>query len=212
MIDKLLPVSIIEYNKLPLPSDCIKPSQYANAIYPITNDTASIIDEHSFFCRIPKGKTILKAGEICPYVFIVCKGALRGFVKDGTKDITSWITIDNEMVTSISSFFLQLPSFENIHAIENCELIGLAYEHLEMIYDRFPEMNIVSRKLLEKYYRDAEERAYLSRLSNAADKYNYLLKTKPNLINRIPQKYIASFLGIRIETLSRLRTKLSQGK
>jgi CRP-like cAMP-binding protein len=212
MNSNLLSVSIIEYNKIPLPHNCVKPSEYANAIYPITNETAKAMDEYSFFCSIPKGKTILKAGEICPYVFIVCKGALRGFVKDGNKDITSWITVDNEMVSSISSFFMQLPSFENIQAIEACELIGLSYHHLEMIYTRFPEMNIVGRKLLEKYYRDAEERAYISRLSNAADKYNHLLNTKPNLINRIPQKYIASFLGIRIETLSRLRSKLSQGK
>ncbi len=204
--------SFIEYSRLPLPENCVKPSAFANAIYPIADEMANIIDEHSFFCTIPKGKIILKTGEICAYVFIVNKGALRGFAKDGTKEITSWITVENEMVTSISSFFVQLPSFENIQALENCELIGLSYEHLEMIYNRYPEMNIVGRKLLEKYYRDAEERAYITRLNKATDKYNHLLHTKPELLNRIPQKYIASFLGIRLETLSRLRAKLSLGK
>lgn len=203
-------ISIIEYNKIALPENLIKPSNFANAIFPISAEAAAYIDSHSFFCNIPKGKTILKSGEVCRYCFIVNKGALRGHIKDGTKDITTWITFDSEMVASISSFFNQKPAFENIQAIENCELIGLSHDDLEKAYALFPELNIAGRKLLEIYYRDAEERAYISRLSNAADKYLYLLETKPNFINRIPNKYIASFLGIRLETLSRLRTKLSQ--
>ena len=78
-------------------------------------------------------------------MYLMCKGALRGFAKDGTKGITSWIIVENEMVTSISSFFVQLPLFENIQAIEKCEMKGLSYEHLEIIYNPFPEMNIVGK-------------------------------------------------------------------
>ena len=59
-------------------------------------------------------------------MYLMCKGALRGFAKNGTIGITSWIIVENEMVTSISSFFVQLPLFINIQAIENCEMIGLS--------------------------------------------------------------------------------------
>jgi len=200
----------IDYSKKSISPDYIRPSYFANALFPISLDAIKYIDDHSFFCKIPKGKIFLKQGNICPYVFIVNKGVARGFIKNGKKEITTWITAENEMVTSISSFFSQTPAIENIQALEDCELTGLSFDILENIYKRFPEMNIVTRKLLEKYYCDAEDRAFVGRLPKAVDKYKHFLKTKPQLINRIPLKFVASFLGITMETLSRLRTNLSK--
>ncbi|MES2776234.1 MAG: Crp/Fnr family transcriptional regulator [Bacteroidota bacterium] len=206
------PSLTVEYTRQTPSVNYIQPSAYANAIHSIGDEAAAYIDKHSFFCTIAKGKVFLKAGTICPYIFIVNKGVVRGFMKDGKKEITTWITAENEMVTSISSFFSQQPSLENVQALEDCELTGLYYDKLQYLYDRFPEMNTVGRKLLEKYYSDAEERAYLGRLSKASKKYAHFLVTKPSLINRIPLKYVASYMGITLETLSRLRTTLSKKK
>ena len=73
-------------------------------------------------------------------------------------------------------------------------------------------MNIVGRKLLEQYYSEAEERAYISRIPNAGKRYRHFLDTKASLANRIPLKYIASYLGMTIETLSRIRSARRSGK
>ena len=101
---------------------------------------------------------------------------------------------------------------ENMQAIENCELLALTWSDFQNLYIRFPEFNTVARKLLQKYYQDAEGRAFIARITNAENKYRLFLTSYGHLANRIPLKYIASFLGITLETLSRVRKKLSLKK
>ena len=96
-----------------------------------------------------------------------------------------------------------------MQALEDCEMLTLTLADLENLYLQFPEFNIVTRKLLERYYQDAEGRAFIARLTNAENKYTQFLAKYGHLSNRIPLKYIASFLGMTLETLSRVRKRLS---
>ena len=183
-----------------------------NYFYPLSEGIKDYFRKHTYPCSFRKGKLLLKAGEICEHVYFIKKGAVRGFIKDGTKDITTWITAENEVVSSISSLDAREPAQENMQAIENCELLALTYAHFQDLYIKFPEFNILARKLLQKYYQDAEGRAIIVRLTNAEKKYRFFITRYGHLANRIPLKYIASFLGITIETLSRVRKKLSLKK
>jgi len=180
-----------------------------NYFYPLSEGIKDYFREHSYSCSFRKGKLLLKAGEICEHIYFIRKGAVRGFIKEGTKDITTWITAENEVVSSISSLDMREPAQENMQAIENCELLALTYDDFQDLYIKFPEFNIVARKLLQKYYRDAEGRAFIARLTKAEKKYRLFLIRYGHLANRIPLKYIASFLGITLETLSRVRKKIS---
>jgi len=180
-----------------------------NYFYPLSDGIKDYIRKHSYTCSFRKGKLLLKAGEICEHIYFIKKGAVRGFIKDGTKDITTWITAENEVVSSISSLDVREPAQENMQAIENCELLALTYADFQDIYIKFPEFNILARKLLQKYYQDAERRAFIARVTKAEKKYRLFLTRYGHLANRIPLKYIASFLGITLETLSRVRKKIS---
>jgi len=80
---------------------------------------------------------------------------------------------------------------------------------MQEMYETFPEMNRVGRMLLEEYYAASEERVYIARLPNAQARYQHFINSRPELLNRIPLKYVASYLGITLETLSRLRAKKS---
>lgn len=180
---------------------------FVNCVYPINNEIITYINQHSYALQVERGTYLLKAGEICRQLYFIRKGAIRGYIKEGTKEITTWITAENEIVSSIRGLRSQEPSLENIQAIEHCDLIAASYESLEYLYEHYTEMNIVGRKLLEQYYIDAEERAFISRIPNAGRRYRHFLDTKPNLANRIPLKYIASYLGMTIETLSRIRSR-----
>ena len=183
-----------------------------NYFYPLSEGIKDYFRKHSYSCTFRKGKLLLKAGEICEHIYFIKKGAVRGFIKEGTKDITTWITAENEIVTSISSLDIREPAQENMQAIENCEMLALTYADFQDLYIKFPEFNIVARKLLQKYYQDAEGRAFIARVTNAEKKYQLFLIRYGHLANRIPLKYIASFLGITLETLSRVRKKLSLRK
>jgi CRP-like cAMP-binding protein len=179
----------------------------ADSLFPLSEGANQFLLKNTYSQTIRKGRLLLKAGEVCTNMYFVRKGVLRGFVKDGERDITTWISANGELVSAISSFILQIPTNENIHAIEDCELIALSHSDLEIMYVKFPAFNTTVRKLTEIYYMHAEHRAYIARLKNADQKYQLFLKQYGHLSNRVPVKYIASFLGITLETLSRLRGK-----
>lgn len=185
-------------------------SAFAKEIHPISDEAQEYINKKTFLVRIRKNELLVAAGNVCANLYLVRKGILRSYVKEGIKEITTWISGERELVTCITSFELQQPARENIHAIEDCELHGVSYEDLDYLYGHFPEINTVGRKILEKYYRDAEERAFIARLTEATSKYKHFAATKHDLLTRVPLKFIASYLGVTLETLSRIRSKLSR--
>jgi CRP-like cAMP-binding protein len=185
---------------------------FTNAIHPISAEAREYANRKSISQRVKKGDFLVRSGDVCAYFYFIQKGIMRSYVQDGKKEITTWITAENELATSITSFHTQQKSFENIQAIEDCELTGLHYDDLQYLYHHFAEVNTVGRMLLEKYYRDAEERAYIARLSEATSKYQRFIATKSFMLNRVPLKFIASYLGMTLETLSRIRSRLSHAK
>lgn len=200
-------ISRIKHKNDPVPADVAPLLQVLDSIKPLSKRLRKYIAQQMLPCTIKKGKLLLRPGEICSHIFFVRSGVLRGFVKNGATDVTTWITMENQFVAAISSFVFQTKTIEYVQAIEDCELLALAHADLEYIYEKFPSFNEVARKIYEQYYADAENRALLTRLKNARLKYDHFLHTHANLSNRIPQKYIASYLGIASETLSRLRSK-----
>ncbi|HET9826692.1 MAG TPA: Crp/Fnr family transcriptional regulator [Chitinophagaceae bacterium] len=177
--------------------------------HPLSEGIENYIKQRVFPSSFLKGELLLQAGNICENIYFIRKGAVRGFIKEGDKDITTWITAENEIVSSIYRLYSNQPAAENIQAIEDCEMLTLAVADLEKLYIEFPDFNVVARKLVERYYVDAEERAFIARLTNAEHKYSLFITRYAHLTNRIPLKYIASFLGMTLETLSRVRKRLS---
>jgi CRP-like cAMP-binding protein len=178
-------------------------------LYPLSPDAERYLRDHVTACPVAKRKYLLKEGMPSEHIYFVVKGALRGFIREGQKDITTWISIEMELVGSILAFDGVVRSIENIQTLEKCELLSLSIEELEVMYTRFPESNILARKILQRYYADAEKRAFIARLTNAENKYRHFLQRHQALANRIPLKYIASYLGVTLETLSRIRKKFS---
>ncbi|HET6256321.1 MAG TPA: Crp/Fnr family transcriptional regulator [Puia sp.] len=180
-----------------------------NELYPLSPEAQRYLRDHVTPCIVTKRKLLLKEGMTCEHIYFIIKGALRGFTREGSKDITTWIVVENELVSSILSLDERVKSLENIQALEKCELLSLTLAELGIMYERFPESNILARKILQRYYADAEQRAFIARLTKAENKYRYFLKRHQALANRIPLKYIASYLGVTLETLSRIRKKFT---
>ena len=175
------------------------------AVYPVNSKIEEYLQQHSYPLSVKKGCILHKEGDVCDYIYFISKGVVRGYLIDDRKDITTWITTENEVVSAIHSFNFRIPAMENLQAVENCELLAMSYADLHRLYDLHMEYSIVARRIYEKYYADAEIRALIARLSNAERKYEFFLQAHTHLANRIPIKYIASYLGISLETLSRIR-------
>ncbi|RZL15265.1 MAG: Crp/Fnr family transcriptional regulator [Pedobacter sp.] len=178
-----------------------------NSVLPIQDEIKAIINRETYPMQVKKYKYLISPIDRNMNLFFVLKGVVRGYVKDGTKEITTWISTENDVVGTIRNLFTHGDSDEYIQALEDAHLICIPHVMSEYLYANYREANFIGRVLMQKYYQSAEERAYLCRISSAEKRYKRFLQTYPGLIERISLKYIASFLGVRLETLSRIRTQ-----
>lgn len=136
------------------------------------------------------------------------QGALRGFYNLDGKEMTHWFAFENDFFTSFHSFITQQPSVENLQFIEPGIAWSISKEKLNNLFNRYHEIEKLVRIAYEKYYIRLEERFINAQFKTATERYNELLEQSPHILNRVSLGYIASYLGISQETLSRIRSKL----
>lgn len=103
------------------------------------------------------------------------------------------------------SFVSQTPSFEIISAITDCELITINKKDLEFLYDKYQKWERLGRRIIEEMFVESQQRIYSFITESAETRYKKLLKQYPDMIRDVPLKHIADFLGIKLQSLSRLR-------
>ena len=181
--------------------------KFLNSVYPLSNDLINYLMQNLESKMLKKKEMLLEKGRICKNIFFIEKGLIRCFYLLNEKEVSSWFMKEGDVIISVESFFKQVPSYESIQALEDCTVYYVSYEQLMHAYVTFVEFNFVGRILTEKYYTLCEQRLYSLRMHKAAERYNDLLQNDPEIIQRVPSKYIASYLGISLETLSRVKSK-----
>nr|WP_297783982.1 Crp/Fnr family transcriptional regulator [uncultured Allomuricauda sp.] len=178
---------------------------FLNSIHPLSPDLKTFLLENIKTCSFDKNEIINEAGEICNRLYFIKKGMVRGYFESESSEITTWVDTENEVFTSITGFFRNEITQEFIQSLENTYCDYLEYDDYKYCLEHFPEMVQINRTLLENYYILAEHRVYLARIPNARKRLAYFMEhSKPQIVERIPKKYLASFLAMRPETLSRL--------
>lgn len=157
---------------------------------------------------LSKGAMLIKEGSVCNHVYFLERGCVRGYYNLDGKEITYWFAFENSFVTSFYSFITRKPAIENIHALEDCTLWSVSYDHLQQLYDTYPEIERLGRLMHERYYVMLEDRFLSNHFKEARERYDLLLKNSPHILQRVPLGYVASYLGITQETLSRIRNKI----
>lgn len=181
--------------------------QFLLAVHPMSEALIQHLALTVKLREVPKGQFILRAGHISRHVHFIHKGLLRCFYIKGDTDVCSWFMKEGDVIFSIESFYDQKESYESIQALEDCQLFYIDYSELQFIYQHFPEFNFIGRALTEKYHKLWAQQLYGIRMQQAADRYQWLLDHFPELILRVPAKYIASYLGITEVTLSSIKGK-----
>lgn len=155
---------------------------------------------------IKKKKDLLVPGEICKYIYFISNGCLRSFYVDtkGVEHIYQ-IRMDYNWISDLESFFSQHPSKYYIEALEDSQLLRISTDRLELLYKEVPNLERYFRILFQKAYINALERLNATMWESAIDRYKEMLKEQPNMFQRVPLVYIASYLGITPESLSRIR-------
>lgn len=176
-----------------------------NSINPISKELEQRLSKTLQVKTFPKKYFLLKEGQVSNYIYFIEKGFLRSYYINNSKEITGWFMKENDIIISVNSFYKREPSYEWIQTIEESTLHYIHYDELQKIYKDFIEFNIAGRVLTEIYYVLSEERLYGMRSHTAEERFKFLLEKHPEIIQRAPVGYIASYLGISLETLSRLR-------
>ncbi|HVN58947.1 MAG TPA: Crp/Fnr family transcriptional regulator [Bacteroidales bacterium] len=175
----------------------------------LKQDNPNWIQIHSFISerQIPVKTTLLKEGEISTHVHYIKKGCLREwFNKDG-KEITFQFFFEGQFVASIDSFLNNQPSLYTIESIEPSLIYTINKKCFEQIYQSNPQFKEEFQKLIFNRFRNYAN-LFLSRIKDSPrERYEDLILNHPEIIKRIPQHYIASYLGITPISLSRIRNK-----
>lgn len=153
---------------------------------------------------------LLSEGNICRDLFFIVDGVVRAFHFIGEEEKTSRLMFDNHIVIAPGSFFKQKPSIESLETMKESRIAIMSFTNLQKIYTQFPEFNYHTRLITEHYFYLQEQRLYMLRQESALEKYRFFVENYSQILRYIPQKYIASFLDIGAETLSRVRKRISK--
>jgi CRP-like cAMP-binding protein len=155
-----------------------------------------------------KGDVFIDEGEVAKRIAFTNKGYLRVCYNHDGEEITRDITPLNSFATALPSFITQTPSYEIISAITDCELFVINKTDLDNLYNNYPKWERLGRRVIEDMFVEAQRRLYLFITETAEVRYRQLVEQHPDMIREVPLKYIADFLGIKIQSLSRLRRTL----
>ena len=155
-----------------------------------------------------KKSVILEMGEQEDFLSFIEEGIVRFNIPKDDYDFTFGFAFPGSFVSSYDSFLSRMPSVYNIEAITDSILWQISYDDLRFIYDNTTIGEKIGRLIAEDLYIKKMKRELSLLQDNARKKYEDLLKQQPQLIQNIPLKYIASYIGIRPQSLSRIRRQI----
>lgn len=159
---------------------------------------------------LAKGALLLHSGEVCEQVWFIGRGLVRAyFLKDG-EEVTQQFFFEGNYTTDYESFLTRQPSQLHLHALESTLLLGLHREAMHRLYAADPGAERMGRRIAEEIFISVSRRNRSFLLDSAEKRYLDLLRERPKVMQRVPQRHIASYLGVKPESLSRIRARVAR--
>ena len=172
----------------------------------MTHDELDILESVLIPRKYAKGEMVLSEGEICTSIIYIDKGLLRQFYLKNGKEVTEYLAVEGSIMMSIESLFKEVPSVQQIEAIEPTVVYELPKKRLEEVALHNVNIQILYRKILEESLIVSQVHADLVRFESAENRYRRMCKISPQIALRAPLLFIASYLQMTPETLSRVRS------
>ena len=181
---------------------------YFKKYNPLSEVAINAISEICTPINIKKNKDLQPIGHTCKTIYFIQKGAARIYYYKNGNDITECFVFENRIIARVESLFTGEPSQKAIEIIEDATIIAINATQLFKLYHTFPEIERLFRKIFEAGYVDTVNRVESIQFHTAEERYGNLLKEAPNIVQRVPLKHIASYLGITQVSLSRIRSAI----
>ena len=171
----------------------------------MTHDELDILESVLVPMKFAKGEIILKEGDVCEHVYYVERGLTRQFYFKNGKELTEHIGVEHSIVMCIESLFMEKPTHLQLEALEPTLIYAMPKRKLEEVALHNVNIQILFRKILEESLIISQVHADMLRFETAQDRYLKLCKLSPQVVLRAPLVYVASYLQMTPETLSRVR-------
>ena len=191
-----------------LPNTLIQLVLYLYEYETISAEATEAIAEITSVLNIKKNQDLQSIGHTCKTIYFINKGLARiYYYRDGI-DITESFVFEKNIIARVESLFTGKPSKKAIQVLEDSEIVAINATQLFELYNTFPEIERLFRKIFEAGYVDTMHRIEGIQFHTAEERYSAIIKEQPTLLQRVPLKHIASYLGITQVTLSRIRAAI----
>lgn len=178
---------------------------YLKRTSPLSKQAEAAIISISKLLEVKKNTDLQPISHTCKTIYFLKKGVARIYYFKEHIDITESFSFENNIVVRYESLFTGKPSKKAIQVLEDAEVIAINANELFKLYDQFPDIERLFRKIFENALVDTVNRVESIQFHSAEERYNALIKEAPDVLKRVPLKYIASYLGITPVSLSRIR-------
>ena len=175
----------------------------------MAHDELDILESILVAMKFARGEKVVESGDVSDAIYYVERGMVREFYFKNNKSVTEYLAADGTIVMSIESLFREEPSKLVIEALEPTLVYALPKKRLEEVALHNVNIQILYRKILEESLIISQRRADLLRFESAKDRYLKLCKLNPKVIMKAPLVYVASYLQMTPETLSRVRSAVA---
>jgi CRP-like cAMP-binding protein len=182
-------------------------NKHLQAMHPLTGMALDAMLNAWQYWDCNRDYLLLREQTVSDYIYFVEKGAVRIFYHKHGKEVTEWIALDEQFFLSINSFFQRQPSRLIIQTLEPSLVWGIHHNTFMQLADEYHSIEKLLRKMVTSSLILSQQRMESIQFETAQERYAGLLEHSPDIINRVPGIYIASFLGITKETLSRIRSQ-----
>lgn len=178
-------------------------------IIPIDNDDVNLVKSLFKPCTLKKRTVLASADEISKHVYFIVSGYLRYYkIADNGEELTIHLVAAGDFAASFCSFITGAKAEETLHTITDTTLLSIEKKDLEKLYSTDIKWETFGRKLMETFLLEKEKRIIDQISMSAQARYEKLLNTNPSLVQNVPIQYVASYIGIQPESLSRIRKQV----
>lgn len=183
--------------------------KFIDTIYPMNPSDWDFFTSKLNKESVPKNTTLLKVGAVENHLSFIAEGVVRLYIPEEEQDITFGFVFENEFVTAYDSFITRTPSEYQIETLTNASFWRISFTDLHEVYEKTESGNIIGRRMAENMFLIKSKRELSFLRKTAEERYLDLFSDRPKLIRQIPLKYIASYIGVTPQALSRIRQRIT---
>ncbi len=183
--------------------------RFIKNIIPMSPADWSLFSSKLKATQCPKKTLLLKKGEVEDHLSFIKEGTVRLYIPKTEQDLTFGFVFENEFFTAYDSFLTREPVSYQIETLTDVALWRISYQELQEVYEQTATGNIIGRKMAEDMFLRKANRELSLLNKTAEERYLELFSQRPRLLQEVPLKYIASYIGITPQALSRIRNRIS---